>query len=122
MRLREVDDERFTAGQTVLDKRIDLQYAANYLITYGYGLDEKSFGFLKKGFCLLLAGKYKEAIDEIRKSERVQPSATVYFIEALIPKNMTMPEMALRFILCKHFFSYGHQKYHCRGRVLYCST
>ena len=83
MRLRAVDDERFTAGQTVLDKRIDLQYAANYLITNGYGLDEKSFGFLKKGFCLLLAGKHKEAIDEIRKSERIQPSATVYFIEAL---------------------------------------
>ena len=83
MRLREVDDERFTAGQTVLDKRIDLQYAANYLITYGYGLDEKSFGFLKKGFCLILAGNYKGAIDEIRKSERIQPSATVYFIEAL---------------------------------------
>jgi len=83
MRLREIDDERFTAGQTVLDKRIDLQYAANYLITYGYGLDEKSFGFLKKGFCLLLAGKHKEAIEEIRKSERIQPSATVYFIDAL---------------------------------------
>ena len=83
MRSRAVDDERFTAGQTVLDKRIDLQYAANYLITNGYGLDEKSFGFLKKGFCLLLAGKHKEAIEEIRKSERIQPSATVYFIEAL---------------------------------------
>ena len=58
MRARAVDEERFTVGaQTVLDKRIDLQFAANYLITNGYGLDEKSFGFLKKGFCLLLSGK-----------------------------------------------------------------
>ncbi|HEX6224034.1 MAG TPA: tetratricopeptide repeat protein [Chryseolinea sp.] len=83
IRARSVDDEQFKAGQTILDKRIDLQYAANYLITNGYGLDEKSFGFLKKGFCLLLAGKYDQSIAEIRKSEQMQPSATVYFIEAL---------------------------------------
>jgi tetratricopeptide (TPR) repeat protein len=83
MKQREVDDERFTAGQTVLDKRIDLQYAANYLISTGYGLDEKAFGFLKKGFCLLIAGKYKASVEEIKNAEKIQPSATVFFLAGL---------------------------------------
>jgi tetratricopeptide (TPR) repeat protein len=78
-----VDDEKFVGGQTVLDKKIDLQFAANYLITNGYGLNEKSFTLLKKGYCLLLAGKLKGAIEEIKKAEQIQPSATVYFLEAL---------------------------------------
>ena len=83
IRTTAVDDERFTGSQTILDKRIDLQYAANYLITNGFGLDEKSFGFLKKGFCLLLAGRLKGALGEIKKAEEIEPSATVYFLEAL---------------------------------------
>ncbi len=83
IRTTAVDDERFTGNQTILDKRIDLQYAANYLITNGFGLDEKSFGFLKKGFCLLLAGRLKEALVEIKNAEQIEPSATVYFLEAL---------------------------------------
>jgi tetratricopeptide (TPR) repeat protein len=83
IRTTAVDEERFTASQTILDKRIDLQYAANYLITNGFGLDERAFGFLKKGFCLLLAGSPKAALTEIKKAEEIEPSATVYFIEAL---------------------------------------
>ncbi len=83
LRSRPVDEERFVGSQTILDKQIDLQFAANFLITNGYGLDEKAFGFLKKGFCLLLAGKKKEALENIKRSEQLQPSATVYFIQAL---------------------------------------
>lgn len=78
-----VDEERFVAGQTILDKKIDLQFAANYLITNGYGLNEEAFAYLKKGYCLLLSGKKKEALDNIKKAEQVQPSATVYFLEAI---------------------------------------
>jgi tetratricopeptide (TPR) repeat protein len=97
IRARAVDDEKFKAGQTILDKRIDLQYAANYLITNGYGLDEKSFGFLKKGFCLLLAGKHNSAIVEIRKSEQIEPSATVYFLEGLAYEHANNHKLALQY-------------------------
>ncbi len=78
-----VDDEKYVGGQTILDKRIDLQFAANYLITNGYGLNENSFSLLKKGFCLLLSGNAKNALEEIRKAEQIEPSGTVYFLEAL---------------------------------------
>jgi tetratricopeptide (TPR) repeat protein len=78
-----VDDEKFIGGQTVLDKKIDLQFAANYLITNGYGLNEISFDLLKKAYCLLLAGNPKSALEEIRKAEKVEPSGTVFFLEAL---------------------------------------
>lgn len=83
MKSRAVDDEKFVGGQTVLDKRIDLQFAANYLITNGYGLNEQAFSLLKKGYCLLLAGNTKGALDEFRRAEQIEPSATVYFLEAL---------------------------------------
>lgn len=83
IRAKAVDDDRFTAQQSILDKQIDLQYAANYLITNGYGLNEEAFGFLKKGFCLILSGRYKPAIEELKKAEKVEVSATVYFIHAL---------------------------------------
>lgn len=83
MRAHAVDDERFVGGQTILDKQIDLQYAANYLISTGYGLDEKAFGYLKKGFCLMMARKYKEALEEIDRAQNVQSSATVFFVRAL---------------------------------------
>ena len=78
-----VDDEKYVGAQTILDKRIDLQFAANYLITNGYGLNENSFSLLKKGFCLLLAGNTKIALEEIRKAEQIEPSGTVFFLEAL---------------------------------------
>ena len=83
MKSAAVDDEKFVGGQTVLDKKIDFQFAANYMITNGYGLDEKSFTLLKKGYCLLLAGNLKGALEEIKMAEHIQPSATVYFLEAL---------------------------------------
>jgi tetratricopeptide (TPR) repeat protein len=97
MRARAVDEERYVGAQTVLDKRIDLQFAANYLITNGYGLDEKSFGFLKKGFCLLLSGKKAEALENIKRAEEVQPSATVYFIEALTYEHSGDHNLALKY-------------------------
>lgn len=78
-----VDDEKFVGDQTVLDKKIDLQFAANYLITNGYGLNENSFSLLKKGYCLLLAGDPKRALEEIAKAERIAPSGTVFFLKAL---------------------------------------
>lgn len=83
MKIIAVDDEKYVGGQTILDKRIDLQFAANYLITNGYGLGEHSFSLLKKGFCLLLADKPKTALEEIKKAEQIEPSGTVFFLEAL---------------------------------------
>ena len=78
-----VDEEKFVGGQTILDRKIDLQFAANYLITNGYGLNEISFSLLKKGFCLLLSGNARVAVEEIRKAEAIEPSGTVFFLQAL---------------------------------------
>jgi tetratricopeptide (TPR) repeat protein len=97
IRAHAVDDERFVGGQTILDKQIDLQYAANYLITNGYGLNEKAFGHLKKGFCLLLAGKRREAIEEFRKAELIQTSATVFFMTALAYEHFDDHNTALKY-------------------------
>jgi tetratricopeptide (TPR) repeat protein len=92
-----VDDEKFVGGQTVLDKKIDLQFAANYLITNGYGLHERSFGLLKKGYCLLLAGDARGALEEIRKAETLEPSATVFFLEALAYEHAGDHRSALQY-------------------------
>ncbi len=92
-----VDEEQFVGAQTTLDKRIDLQFAANYLTANGYGLDEKCFEFLKKGFCLLFLGRKTEALQEIKKAEEVQPSATVYFLGALVYEHSADHVSALKY-------------------------
>lgn len=92
-----VDEEKFVGGQTILDKKIDLQFAANYLITNGYGLNETSFSLLKKGFCLLLAGNPKTAVEEIKKAEAIEPSGTVFFLQALAYEHSGDHKSAFRY-------------------------
>ncbi|HEV8514666.1 MAG TPA: tetratricopeptide repeat protein [Cyclobacteriaceae bacterium] len=78
-----VNEDKFQGAQTPLDKRIDLQFAANYLIKKGYGLKEEVFSNLKAGFCLLLMGQEKNAIQYLRKAERMATSPAVYFLMAI---------------------------------------
>ena len=92
-----VDEEKFVGGQTILDKKIDLKFAANYLITNGYGLNETSFSLLKKGFCLLLAGNPKTAVEEIKKAEAIEPSGTVFFLQALAYEHSGDHKSAFRY-------------------------
>jgi Tfp pilus assembly protein PilF len=47
LKAQEVDQDKFAAKQSILDKQIDLHAAANYLIANGYGLDETAFAFLR---------------------------------------------------------------------------
>jgi tetratricopeptide (TPR) repeat protein len=84
-----INQNKFVGGQTLLDKKIDLQFAAEYLVSTGYGLEEESFGHLKEGFCMLLAGQPEKALIAINSAERVQTSAPVYFIKALTFENLT---------------------------------
>lgn len=93
----EVDENRFAGKQSALDKRIDLQAAANYLIANGYGLDETAFAFLKKGFCLMLVEKTREALESLTHAENIQPSATVYFLKAMAFEHLGEHPKALEY-------------------------
>lgn len=77
------DEEQFHRGETLLDKRIDIQYATSYAVRFSYGLNENALSFFKKGFCFFLADKRKLALENFKAAEKIQPSATVYFLEAL---------------------------------------
>jgi tetratricopeptide (TPR) repeat protein len=94
---QEVSRDKFTGGQTALDKRIDIQAAALYFIKNGYGLQESSFGLLKKAFCFLLIDKNKSAISAITKAEWFEPSATAYYLMAIAYENLNRHDSAFIF-------------------------
>jgi tetratricopeptide (TPR) repeat protein len=79
----EVDENNFSFGQTVLNKRIDLQSAAAYLMRNVFGLDDAAANSLKIGFCRILANDYSPAINDLRTSIGHQPSASAYWLKAL---------------------------------------
>jgi tetratricopeptide (TPR) repeat protein len=83
LKAQNINEDKFVGGQTILDKRIDLFSAANYLIANGYGLKEEAFTNVKKGFCLLLAGNYFEAFRALVAADQLESSATVYFLLAI---------------------------------------
>jgi tetratricopeptide (TPR) repeat protein len=89
------DENKFTGNQTILDQRIDLLGAANYLIANGYGLNDDAFFFLQKSFCLVLAGRNKEALESVNQAELTQPSATAYYLKALILESNQKHDQAL---------------------------
>lgn len=78
-----VNEDKFVGGQTILDKRIDLHAGANYLIANGYGLKEETFTNLKKGFCMLLSGNNFEAFKALLEADKIESSATGYFLLAI---------------------------------------
>jgi len=80
---KDIDENKYVGGQTLVDKQIDLQSAGSYLVRTGYGLPDESFTLLKKGYCLLLSGKKEEAITSFHKATLQQVSSTSLFLEAV---------------------------------------
>jgi tetratricopeptide (TPR) repeat protein len=78
-----INEDKFQGAQTLIDKRIDLQFAANYLVQKGYGLKEEAFFNLKAGFCLMAIGQYRKAIDYLEKADKMATSPAIYFLMAI---------------------------------------
>jgi tetratricopeptide (TPR) repeat protein len=79
----EIDENQAMFDGTMLDKKIDIQNATNYLVRFGYGLNENAFINLKKGFCLLLTERYDDALSSISRAQAFEPSATVFYLKAV---------------------------------------
>ena len=77
------DENAFRGGQTLLDRQIDIQYATNYAMRNAYGLEEEALKTFKKGFCLFLIQKYRDALREFHIVEQAQTTAVTYFMEGL---------------------------------------
>jgi len=96
---QEVDENRFVSGQTLLDKKIDFQSLANYLLRNGYGLKDETFTLIKKSFCLMLSGREKDALRAASQAERLEQSATIYYTRAIIYEHLRKHDSA--------FYDYG---------------
>jgi tetratricopeptide (TPR) repeat protein len=83
MQATQVDENQAQFGATMLDKKIDVQNAANYLVRFGYGLNEEAFINLKKGFCLMLIDRDKDALTSISQAQAIEPTATVFYLKAV---------------------------------------
>lgn len=79
----EVDENNFNLGQTVLNKKIDLQSAAVYLMRNVFGLEDEVATPLKMGFCHILASDLPQAIHDLKVSIQHQPTASAHWLKAL---------------------------------------
>lgn len=87
------NSDKFVGGQTILDKRIDLQSAARVLIKKLYGFKEPELTYLKNGFCFLLAMRYQGAINWLMKVKT--PSGIVSLLRGITFEHAGLHDMAL---------------------------
>ena len=85
--------DKFEGGQTILDKRIDLQSAARLLIKKLYGFKEPDLTNLKSGFCFLLAMRYQGAIKWFTKVN--SKDGIVFFFRGLTYEHAGVHDLAL---------------------------
>jgi tetratricopeptide (TPR) repeat protein len=91
---RDINEDRFELGKTILNKQIDLYNASTYLMRMIYGLDEDVAVGVKKGFCFILAGKYKSAIDALNSSLKMQPFSCSYLLKAMAFESLEQHDSA----------------------------
>lgn len=79
--MNDVNEDKFVGAQTMIDKRIDYQTAARYLMSQLYGFSEGDMKYIKRGFCLLITGYYQNAFNILRAVEK--PSGIVIYLQGL---------------------------------------
>jgi tetratricopeptide (TPR) repeat protein len=79
----ESDKNQYLTGHHQLDKRIDIQTAAEYALRFSYGLNDDALLHFKKGFCYFLTARYNVATDHFSKAAAIEPSATIYYLKAV---------------------------------------
>lgn len=89
----DVNEDRFKGGQTVLDKRIDLQTAARYLMGRLYGFPEEDMQYVKTGFCFIITNKYQNALNVFDAVK--QPSGIIVYLRGLAFEHAGLHSEAL---------------------------
>ena len=99
-------EDSFKGEQSPLDKRIDIQFATSYAIRNAYGIHPDAEAHFKKGFCLFLVNRKQEAIDELKKAEKIEHSAVVHFMQGIVYEHMENHLAALQ----QYSFATGYDK------------
>jgi tetratricopeptide (TPR) repeat protein len=92
-----VNENKFQGAQTPLDKRIDLQFASNYLVKKGYGLREEAFANLKAGFCLMIMDRDRDAMNYLQKADRMSTSPAIYLLMAIAYEHGGVHQAAFQY-------------------------
>ncbi len=92
---RDMDESKYTGGQTKLDKMVDLQNTVKYLTMKGYGLDEKCFTELKRATCYLLSEKRDDALKALNTAQKIQLSSCGYLMKALAFEGLRQYDSSL---------------------------
>lgn len=79
----ETDKNKYLTGESQLDRRMDIEAAAQYAVRFSYGLKEEALIHFKKGFCYFLTDRYKLAIEHFSNASKVESSATIYYLKAV---------------------------------------
>ncbi len=88
------DDNNFVGKQTVVDKRIDIQNAGSYAVSRVYGLPEEDAMKIKKAYCLMLIGKYGDAITSIDETTLSDTDPLCLFLKGIANEHEGKHEAA----------------------------
>ncbi len=90
------DENYFIGQQTELDKYIDLLNAGNYTTRIIFGFDDNDAKKIKKGFCLLLVGKYDASDREFNSVKDANKNALIPYLKAVVNEHAGNHREALR--------------------------
>lgn len=89
-------ENKFRGAQSLLDKKLDIQYAGYYTIINIYGLPEKTATLIKRAFCLLLVGKNARAMQIFDRCMSMDNTALTPFLNAVAHEHSGLHEYAYR--------------------------
>lgn len=87
-------EARYSTGRTPLDKWVDLKNALNYISRKGYGLQDLTFLNIRKGLCLMVVDRHKDALVSLDESILMEPSAPAYLLKAILFEKMYREDSA----------------------------
>lgn len=79
-----VDENDFELGsKKTANVQIDLHASSHYLMRNIFGLSDEAAAPLRKAYCLIIKGKYDDALIELSKSISLEPSASAFLLKSI---------------------------------------
>jgi tetratricopeptide (TPR) repeat protein len=94
-----IDETKFEfTEKSVSNKQIDLYAASNYLMRNIYGLTDEAAAPMRKAYCLIVKDEYKEALSNLDKSLKFEPSASAFLLKAITFEYLQQHDSSLFYL------------------------
>ena len=92
-----VSEDEYTGGQNLLESQTGFQSAGRYLLNNSRSLNQEVLVDLKRAYGEMVSGEYTHSLRTILHAERIQPSATMWYMKGLVCDKLREYDSALRY-------------------------